>query len=200
MNFKGILKYDDIRIEENAVTFIRGESGCGKSTLFHLLNATLSSDSGEIFYREKPLDAYDSVELRREVILAAQNVFLFEKTIGENFDEFRKYRDLPLLDDEEKIGYLKICRADFPLDSKCGTLSGGERQRVFIAICLSFEPKVILLDEPTSALDSATADAFFTEIIKFCKDRGITLIAISHDDVISEKFAEKSVFLGEAAK
>ena len=59
------INYDSIEIFSNQTTFIIGGSGTGKSTLLHLLNATISPESGEILYEKKPLEQWDTLELRR---------------------------------------------------------------------------------------------------------------------------------------
>lgn len=130
LNFKDILIYEDMEIKESKVTLITGESGSGKSTLLKLLNASLSPSLGEITYKGENLKAMDTLELRRKVILIGQNVYLFDGNIRENFHKYYEYRGLENLDDDTMRKYLKICQADFPLESSSLTLSGGERQRV----------------------------------------------------------------------
>lgn len=195
-----ILNYDDIEIPEGQATFICGESGCGKSTLLKLLNGVASPTGGEITYLGKPLDSYDSILLRREILLVGQSVYLFDKTIEENFTEYYAYRNMqPPCSDKIKA-FLDICAVDLPQSSMCNVLSGGERQRVFIAISLSFEPKVLMIDEPTSALDEKNANALIENIKAFCAENQITMIAVSHDKSIAERFADNIVMLTEGAK
>ena len=195
VNFKNIIKYPKINIEEGKSTFICGKSGSGKSTLFKLLNASVSFDEGEILYQDKSIKDYDTILLRREVTLVSQNVFLFDDTIKNNFIEFYRYRDLSSPDDKLISKYLQICLADFSLDANCQEMSGGERQRVFISICLSFIPKVLMLDEPTSALDEHTAEAIMENLKNFCKENNITLIIITHDRLLTEKYADEVIIL-----
>ena len=195
VNFKNIIHYPDIEIAENSVTFVCGESGCGKSTLLKLLNGVDSADSGEILYAGNPLEEYDPVALRRDVLLCGQSAFLFDGSIEENFTEYYKYRDLRPLSTEEVRPYLKICSVEFSPNAACATMSGGERQRIFIAICLSLRPKVLLLDEPTSALDDATANVIMANIKAFCKENEITLIVVSHNKALAKAYAEHTVML-----
>jgi putative ABC transport system ATP-binding protein len=196
VRFKDLIEYPDMEIPEEGATFICGESGCGKSTLLKLLNGVVSADAGEIRYAGKPVDEYDPVTLRREVLMCGQSAYLFDGSIEENFVEYCKYRELPRISCEEMSVYLKICAVDMPLDSACNTMSGGEKQRVFTAICLSFLPKVLLLDEPTSALDDMTADLMIASIKDFCRENSITPIVVSHNRAISESFADLVISLG----
>ena len=195
LNFKDILTYEDIVIKESKITLITGESGSGKSTLLKLLNASLSPSQGEIIYKGENLKDMDTLELRRKVILIGQNVYLFDGNIRENFHKYYEYRGLENLDDETMIKYLKICQANFSLESSSLTLSGGERQRIYIAICLSFHPEVLMMDEPTSALDQKTAIPLTVSLIPFCKEQGITLLIVSHDESSIGPYADESIVI-----
>jgi putative ABC transport system ATP-binding protein len=199
LTYKTLLSYPDMSIPLGTVSFISGESGSGKSTLLKLLNGTLSPTSGTIEYIGLHGDKQDSISLRQQVLLASQDVYLFDASIKENFMEYYRYRELPFITETQMRDYLSVCCADFLLDANCGTLSGGERQRVFIAICLSFLPKVLMLDEPTSALDEVTSLRFFTQLIAFCKEKNITLLVISHNPRLVSQFAEQSIFLEKKA-
>lgn len=200
VNFKKILKYPFIDIKENTVTFICGRSGTGKSTLLKLLNASVSPDSGEILYQGKPIDHYDTIMLRREVLLVSQNTYLFEGTIENNFEEFYRYRELNPPHSDIIHRFLKICLADFPANANCYEMSGGERQRVFIGICLSFMPKVLMLDEPTSALDEQTSKVLMQNLKDYCKENKITLIVINHNRLLTEQYADEMISLDDCGK
>ena len=193
VNFKNILHYPDIQISSGKTTFISGESGAGKSTLLKLLNGILSPTSGEIFYQGKNIDEYNQIALRREVLLVGQSSFLFNSTIKENFREYYTYRNLANISDEQINYFLKMCAIDFPLDTACETMSGGEQQRVFTAINLSFSSKVLMLDEPLSALDEKNANALMKNIKNHCAEHEKTLIVISHDKAIVEKYADEII-------
>jgi len=189
------IAYPDIAIEENQATFILGESGSGKSSLFRLFNGTASAAGGTILYRERPQKDYDPVKLRREVLLCGQTVYLFNDNVRGNFEEYHKFRDADCPSSELISEYLEICCLDFPLDTACSTLSGGERQRVFIALGLSFKPKVLLLDEPTSALDEQTASRLIKSIKDFCKMHEISLVLVCHDRRIAAEHADAIIEL-----
>lgn len=195
LNFRNIIKYPSISIKKEDTVFICGESGCGKSTLLRLFNGTLSADEGEIEYNGQAIELLDTVALRKEVLLVSQTVFLFNGTIKSNFNEFYEYRDLLHPADEQMKKFLKLCCAEFQLEERCDTMSGGERQRIFIAICLSLLPKVLMLDEPTSALDEKTGRNLLHNIKQFCKENGITLIVISHDKSLVDEFADEKIML-----
>jgi putative ABC transport system ATP-binding protein len=197
LNFGNIIKYPPIYIETGKTVFICGESGCGKSTLLKLLNTTLSADEGEIEYKGQSVELMDTIELRREIMLVSQSVFLFDGTIESNFIKYYEYRETSPLTKEQMQKYIALCQADFKLEERCETMSGGERQRIFIAICLSLLPKVLMLDEPTSALDEKTAYKLMFNIKQFCTEKGITLVIVSHDKKLTDQLADEKIMLSK---
>ena len=195
VQFKNIIRYPEINIRAQEATFIQGPSGCGKSTLLKLFNGTVSPESGTVYFHDKNMEEINTIVLRRKVLLVSQAMYLFNGTIEENFVQYYRYRGLEVPDKEKMQGYLALCRADFPLDSVCDTMSGGERQRIYIAICLSLMPEVLMLDEPSSALDSVVADQMIGSIKKFCTDQKITLLVVSHDSILVDKYADTIIHL-----
>ncbi|WP_313128825.1 ABC transporter ATP-binding protein [Anaerocolumna sp.] len=193
LSFNQIIQYKDIQIKEGKVNFIVGRSGTGKSTLLKLFNGMLSPSNGTIFYHGYDISQMDTIELRKEVLLISQSVYLFDGCIEDNFKEFYRYRDMPAPSREIMKEFLKLCCIPFPLDKDCITMSGGEKQRVYIAIYLSFLPKIIMLDEPTSALDKENSNDVMENVITFAKEKGITVIIVSHDPKITDKFAEEII-------
>lgn len=191
--YKENLIYSDVKIEKGKINFIVGESGSGKSTFLKLLNHTISPISGELLYNCRPITEYDPIKLRQEVSLIAQEPFLFDECILDNFRTFYSIRQAPL-PSEDYIRYItELCCVNVPLDQMAVTLSGGERQRVYISIFLSFCPKVILLDEPTSALDEKTSFKIMKNIRDFCKEKDIEMVIVSHDKGIVDAFSENKI-------
>lgn len=191
----GRIAYHDLEIEEGCATFVSGPSGCGKSTLLRLFNKTISPTQGCVLLRGEDMAGLDSVALRRQVLLAGQSVFLFDGSVGENFALFSEARDAETPSAQDQTTFLRLCCANFPLDAPCQHLSGGERQRVFLAVCLSFMPKVLLLDEPTSALDQKTAEQLMSQVLAFCRERGTTVVAVSHDPALAARHADRLINL-----
>lgn len=195
VNFADMIRYPDIEIESGKVTFISGSSGCGKSSLLKLFNGVLSPASGEILINGINIEDLDTVALRKEFLLVSQSIYLFDETIAGNFETYCRYREIPAPDRSSMQFYLSLCCAEFPLEMSCTSMSGGERQRVYIAICLSFQPKVLMLDEPTSALDSQTADQMMQNLIRYCREHHITLIVVSHDKELVHRYADQIISL-----
>lgn len=195
LSFLNKIQYCDMEVVQGSIVFVCGPSGCGKSSLFRLLNATNPSEEDQIFFHGQDICHLDKVKLRRKILLTGQSPYLFRGSIADNFSIYHEYQDSvpPGAKDMEEC--LQICCADFQLPATCDTMSGGERQRVFLAVALSLRPEVLLLDEPTSALDSALSFRILEQIIAHCRKNGITLLVISHDGLLREKYAEKTVEL-----
>lgn len=200
LKFMDILEFPPLAIAPAETTFITGRSGSGKSSLFKLFNGIYCPDEGAVYYQGTDITKLDTLTLRKEVLLVSQGVFLFPGTIRENFAIFYEYRELPLPAEESMERFLRLCCADFPLAAGCNTMSGGERQRVYLAICLSFLPRVLMLDEPTSALDGETANRLMENLRAFAKETDITLLVISHDPALAEKYGDHILDLEKAAE
>ena len=186
--FHDTICFADLEIPNGKTTFVTGPSGAGKSTLLRLLNGVLSPTHGQLYYLGRNLEEFDTIELRKEVLLVSQAVFLFDGSIRDNFAAFYEHREKNLPGDETIKKFLAICCLPFEPDATTNTMSGGEKQRLYLAIFLSFHPAVLMLDEPTSALDSETANRVMQNIITYCQAEGITVIAVSHDQAVTKRF------------
>ncbi len=194
--FMDKLYYPDFSILEGAVVLIKGPSGSGKSTLFKLLNQMYDHSAGTIWFRGIDMERIDTISLRRQIMLAGQQVWLFPGTIEENFRQFHAIHGTPVPDEAEMSECLHICSLDTDIHRTVDTMSGGERQRVFIAIAVSMNPKVLMLDEPTAALDAVNAETVMRRIKERCQERNLTLLVVSHDDRLMEGFADQIIQIG----
>lgn len=193
--YASVLRFPSIDIEQNRTTFIVGPSGSGKSALLRLLNATLPLSSGEIYYCGKNINQIDTIALRRQVLLAGQQIYLFSGTIEDNFRRYYEYLSLDPLAPKKMEEYLAICRVPFAPFAPCDNMSGGEKQRVYLAICLSLLPSVLMLDEPTSALDDEAARDVIGNMKHFCRENEITLLIVSHDKKLVALYADHIIEL-----
>lgn len=195
--FNSMIKYPDLMVKECITTFIKGPSGSGKTTLLKLFTSMNDISNGDIFYKGVSIKDIDTIKLRRNVLLVGQEVFLFQESIRSNFNQFYEYLDKDFIDDVRMQKYLEITMANFELDKECSNLSGGERARVYLAIFMSLEPEVIMLDEPTAALDKETAGKVLNNVKKYCETNKKTLVVVSHDEDITNKYADEIIDLKE---
>lgn len=193
LEFKSFLNYNNLNIKSNETTFITGKSGSGKSTLFKLFNKTYSPSNGEIFYKGENIKSIDPQTLRKKVLLASQDVFLFSGSIKDNFYKFSNYNNIENLNDDLIRYTLNLTTLDFDIDKDISGFSGGERQRLFLAIMVSMPFETLLLDEPTAALDSLTSTQFIENIINFCKNNNKEIMIISHSNEIKEKYSTQTI-------
>src|SRR6202044_887431 len=76
-------------------------------------------------------------------------------------------------------------------------LSGGEQQRVSIARALANRPSLLLADEPTGNLDSRTGEDILTLIRDLSRTLGMTVVMVTHERALAERFAQRLIFLGD---
>lgn len=196
LQFLNLIRYPEIKLEEDCFSFIVGKSGCGKSTYLKILNRTIIPSEGAIYYAGDKIQELPILPYRKNVLLVPQEVFLFDGTIRDNFNDYCDAREKGRLTDEEMLNFLQICCANLALNSDCKMLSGGEKQRVFLAIFLSCIPKVLLLDEPTSAMDEKTSFELLYNIKQFCKQKHITVVCVCHNNDLIQTYSDLTIRLG----
>ncbi|HOS97566.1 MAG TPA: ABC transporter ATP-binding protein [Deltaproteobacteria bacterium] len=177
----------DIRIGKGEFVAVMGPSGSGKSTCMNILGCLDTPTSGTYLFQGVDVGALtrDQRALLRLHYLGFifQGFNLLNRTSAlENVELPLIYRGVPrrerharALKALELVG-LKGWESHTP-----GELSGGQQQRVAIARAVVIEPEVILADEPTGNLDSATGREVMDLLCTFNKDRGITVVMVTHD-------------------
>ena len=88
---------------------------------------------------------------------------------------------------------VRIRNPERVMDASPHELSGGMGQRVMIAMMLIPEPDIIIADEPTSALDDVTREQFLELLFAQCEQAQTTLLLVSHDTRLSDRFARRVV-------
>jgi len=168
-------------------TAIVGPSGAGKSTLLRLLNRLSDPDEGTIAYRERPLDSYEPLALRREVSLVPQLPALLEGTVASNL----AYAAGLAGKSADAGRCLRLAGLDPGFAERdVAKLSVGEQQRAMLARALAQEPAVLLLDEPTSALDHAARDAIEATLAELRRELEISIVLVSHDPEQARRLGE----------
>ena len=173
-------------IKKGEFVVIVGPSGAGKTTVLNILGGMDTATSGKLVVDGEEITAYNAKKLtgyRRE-------------DIGFVFQFYNLVPNLTALENVELA--LQICKE--PLDAKevledvglgdrldnfPAQLSGGEQQRVSIARALAKNPKLLLCDEPTGALDYNTGKAILKLLQNMCRERGMTVIVITHNQALA---------------
>lgn len=190
IKFKNILDIENLEINENVVTVVKGESGSGKSTMLKLLNNIISPDNGIVMYNGVDVSDINPITLRREVIMQSQFPSIFPGNVRENLNIIFTLRGEEGLADEKLLKAMEIVNLKKDLNDDAQNLSGGEKTRLSIARLFLVEPDVFLLDEPGASLDSKTEEILMNNVIAEIKKRNKTLIFISHSanpEIISDE-------------
>lgn len=193
---------DDIclQVEKGDIYGVLGLSGAGKSTLVRCLNGLETFDAGRILYKGEILaEPRKRVarKKRREIAMIFQDFNLLDqRTVLQNV---RLALDLG---HQKDGGKAMECLRRVGLEDKArvypSQLSGGQKQRVAIARALALDPAVILSDEATSALDPETTDAILDLLKQLAREKGITIIMISHQMNAIERICNKVAIISEA--
>ena len=166
-----------------AIAFV-GESGSGKSTLANLLARFYDPQGGEILIGNKDIKEIKLSELRKNIGLVSQDVFLFSDTIKNNILGNSKNDDMLAVETSAKAAHAHdfIMRLPSQYQTQTGErgnlLSGGEKQRVGIARAFLKDAPILILDEATSALDSISEEQ--VQIGLETLMRGRTTFVIAH--------------------
>nr|WP_312213976.1 amino acid ABC transporter ATP-binding protein [Clostridioides sp.] len=191
-----VLKDISFDLEKGEVGVLLGKSGAGKTTILRCINDLEKFDSGEIIIDNKSIkSSKDMAEIRGQIGMVFQNFNLFpHMTVLENIIESPVHIFKVDRSEAEKTAkeLLKLVDLEDKLDAYPFELSGGQQQRVAIARSCALMPKVLCFDEPTSALDSDTIQRIVT-IIKKLKDKGMTILIITHDVAFADCVADKII-------
>ncbi|HIE25900.1 TPA: ABC transporter ATP-binding protein [Candidatus Poribacteria bacterium] len=181
---KQVLKNINFEVKPGEMIGLVGHSGAGKSTTINLLCRFYDVDEGEILIDGMPIRQIRLEDLRRQIGIVPQDMFLFSGTIAENIAYAK-----PSATREEIIRAAKVANAhDFilrkpdgyetTLGEGGGGLSAGEKQRIAIARAVLHNPRILILDEATSQVDVETEKQIQEAIAELVKGR--TTIAIAH--------------------
>ena len=180
----------NIGVHPGQFVAVIGRSGSGKTTLLNLLAGLDMPSGGQVIFEGRDLASMNDAqrtELRRSrlgfvfqsfgllpLLSAFENVELPLRITGVGSGERRRRTEEAL----EVVGLVARSR------HRPYELSGGEQQRVAIARAIVHEPTLILADEPTGELDSVNARAIFGVFKEMSRDRGISVVAATHDSTL----------------
>ena len=184
LSSKAILRGVAFGIEPGEVLGIIGPSGAGKSTLARHIVGVLTPSAGAVRLDGSDVSVWGKTSLGQHLGYLPQDIELFADTIAANITRFQDGEDKEAILAAQMAGvHDMIVRLPNGYDTQVGEggsiLSGGYRQRIGLARAVYGNPSLVVLDEPSSNLD-ADGDAALTDCIMQLKQRGTTVVIISH--------------------
>lgn len=196
------LALDRFEVQAREQVFVSGPSGSGKSTLLALIGGISSAQTGSVAILGQALEALPAS--RRDRFRVDHIGFIFQQfnlipylSILDNvvlpcrFSALRRERALAQGSDLRTAAESLLRSLDLAPDlwTRAATqLSIGQQQRVAAARALIGRPEIVVADEPTSALDSDRQQAFLNLIRHECEQAGASLVFVSHDQRLAERF------------
>ena len=180
-----------LTVNQGEILGLVGESGAGKSmvgsAIMGLIDQPLFISSGEIYFKQRRIDTNAQPVRGAEISMIFQDPLVSLnplRTIGDQLVE--TIRTHISLSKPEALERAKRLLEEVGIDparinAYPHTFSGGMRQRVVIALALAPEPSLIIADEPTTALDVSVQAQILDLLKQLCKDRGTSIILITHD-------------------
>lgn len=171
---------------------VAGPNGSGKSTLIKNILGILQPQEGNIFLFGQPMAAFrqwDKIGYLPQRLAALNNHFpstvreIVRLGAGRNGNP-RNIKQMLQLMDIERLSSRLI-----------GELSYGEQQRTMLARALASKPELLIFDEPTTALDPQTRENFYLLTQQLNRDRGTTILLITHDTGVLGNYARYLLYL-----
>lgn len=194
----------NVKFEKGEIVGIIGHTGSGKSTLLQHLNGLLKPDSGRVLLCGEDInkDKHTLRAARFRVGLCFQypEYQLFEETV---------YRDIAFGPTNMGLSKEEIDRrvresarfaglSEDLLEKSPFALSGGQKRRVAIAGVIAMEPEVLVLDEPSAGLDPQGREELLANIRAFHRERGTTVVLVSHSMEEIAKNVDRIVVLSDS--
>jgi zinc transport system ATP-binding protein len=168
-----ILDNVSFKLRRGTALAILGPNGAGKTILFKAL-LNLVPYTGKIEWGEKVKIGY-----------VPQNIAVDDIPISvEEFLSFRNHADV-----ESSLSHVRLSDRNVA-NKTLGVLSGGELRRVLIAWALVDNPNVLLFDEPTTGVDLGSEEPIFVTLNELKKEKGITVLLITHDVHIVREYSD----------
>ena len=190
----------NISVNPGEIFGIIGLSGAGKSTLVRCINLLERPNEGQVLFHGQNMMTMSDKQLRlqrRKITMIFQSFNLLEQRTA--LDNICFPLELVGTPRKEAVKRAKELLEIVGLPDKANAypvqLSGGQKQRIAIARALATDPEVLLCDEATSALDPKTTDSILKLLQEINRERGITVIIITHQMSVIEQICHRVAIL-----
>ncbi|RBP36889.1 NitT/TauT family transport system ATP-binding protein [Roseimicrobium gellanilyticum] len=189
----GLFSDFSLALPQAQTTVLMGGSGSGKTTLARMASGRVQPDAGKVTRNTAYTAAHDCVYVDQD---AWNSVFPY-RTVGQNLAWTLQKLGWQTARATQRIEQL-LSAFDMTAkrDAFPKALSGGQRQRLALLRCLLWEPKCMILDESLSALDEATKARVITLLIQEVRQRGMTLIHVTHNPLEALALADVILVIG----
>ena len=196
-----ILSDISFQVEKGDYIALAGPNGAGKTTLIKAILGLVKKSAGNIKIFGNNFENFNDWQ---KIGYLPQRVNAFnplfpatvKEVVGLGLLSKKNYPKKITKKDEEKVKEMLSLMGIADLeDTPVAELSGGQQQRVFLARALASEPELLILDEPSTALDPQTRQHFFELVEKLNKEKGVTIILITHDTSQVGNYANKLLYL-----
>ncbi|NLD59541.1 MAG: sugar ABC transporter ATP-binding protein [Clostridiales bacterium] len=204
--FPGVKALDGVHfnLRKGEIHALMGENGAGKSTFIKVLTGVHQPDGGEIILDGELIHMHDPLVAARHGIAAIyQHLAAYpDLTVAENiFMGHEKLTGLKSIrwkqTNAEARRLLRSLGSDISPTERMGVLSVAQQQLVEIAKALSQDMRILIMDEPTAALSRRESEELY-EIARGLRDRGISIILISHRFEDMHRLADRVTVLRDA--
>ena len=179
-----VLKGLTFEIQAGKMLALVGRTGAGKTSIISVLNRFYETQNGTIAIDGVNIDTVQLANLRENIALVQQEVFLFSDSILNNITLFdANITREKIIEAAKEIGVHNFIETlpntyDYVVGERGVTLSAGQRQLIAFLRVYVRNPKILILDEATSSIDTATEELLQNALEKLSKDR--TTIVIAH--------------------
>ena len=192
-------------VERGDFAAVIGSNGSGKSTLMRLILNEAESGSGSIrlFNQDiRHFKGWSKIGYVPQNVLALASGFpaTAEEIVKANlFGDIGLFRFPKKKHHEKALAALQMVGMEGLAKKMIGEMSGGQQQRVMIARTLVSNPKLMLLDEPATGIDSETVDLLYKLLSRLNREKGLTIVMVTHDILRASKYVSRVLCLEEGS-